>query len=229
MTSTRTLLIKPGLSYLNLNYNLFFSFEEGGNRAHVHGRVFSGLGPSSTAASPHHPLVGVSRGNTTRGNRARSSEENGALRGSRWGCPETSGKGSSQRSRRSPLRDPQRPQNLSEPLRPAPNQKKRADPQDDGKGGLSLRGGASMWVLAVLTVLSVLESTLPSFCWSYKVQHNEATVAVLTVLAVSAVIAVSFMTATPLKLNPPFPWPWDPRVACEPAMNSWLFYWFALP
>ena len=42
-------------------------------------------------------------------------------------------------------------------------------------------------------------------CLSYKVQHNEATVAVLTVLAVSAVMAVSVMTATPLKLNPPFP------------------------
>ena len=48
-------------------------------------------------------------------------------------------------------------------------------------------------------VLAVLESTLPSFCLSYKIQHNEATVAVL------AVIAVSVMTATPLKLNPPFP------------------------
>ena len=29
--------------------------------------------------------------------------------------------------------------------------------------------------------------------------------AVLTVLAVSAVMAVSVVTATPLKLNPPFP------------------------
>ena len=53
--------------------------------------------------------------------------------------------------------------------------------QDDGKGGLSLRGVAFMTVLAVLTVLVVLESTLPSFCLSYKIQHNEATVAVLTV------------------------------------------------
>ena len=42
--------------------------------------------------------------------------------------------------------------------------------QDDGKGGLGLRGVAFMTVLAVLTVL-----------------------------------AVSVMTATPLKLNPPFP------------------------
>ena len=53
-----------------------------------------------------------------------------------------------------------------------------------------------------MTVLAVLESTLPSVCLSYKIQHNDATVAVLTVLAVSA---VSVMTATPLKLNPPFP------------------------
>ena len=48
-----------------------------------------------------------------------------------------------------------------------------------------------MTVLAVWTVLAVLESTL--------ILHNEAAVAVLTVMA------VSFMTATPLKLNPPFP------------------------
>ena len=46
--------------------------------------------------------------------------------------------------------------------------------QDVGKGGLSLRGVAFMTVLAVLTVLAVVESTLPSFCWSYKLQHNEA-------------------------------------------------------
>ena len=30
-----------------------------------------------------------------------------------------------------------------------------------------------MTVSAVLTVLAVLESTLPSFCLSYKIQHNE--------------------------------------------------------
>ena len=39
-----------------------------------------------------------------------------------------------------------------------------------------------MTVLAVLMVLAVLESTLPSVCLSYRSQHNEATVAVLTVL-----------------------------------------------
>ena len=62
-----------------------------------------------------------------------------------------------------------------------------------------------MTVLAVAKVLAVLESTLPYFCLSYKIQQqNEATVAVLIVLAVSAVMAVSVMTATPLKLNPPF-------------------------
>ena len=48
-------------------------------------------------------------------------------------------------------------------------------------------------------------------CLSYKIRHNEAAVAVLTVLAVSAVMAVSVMTATPLKLNPPFPGPNDQK------------------
>ena len=69
--------------------------------------------------------------------------------------------------------------------------------------GLSLRGVALMTVLAVLTVLAVPESTLPSFCLSYKLQHYEATMAVLTVLADSAVVAVLVVTATALKLNPP--------------------------
>ena len=73
--------------------------------------------------------------------------------------------------------------------------------QDVGKGGLSLRGVAFMTVLAVLTVLVVLESTLRSFRLSYKIQYEEAAV---TVLTVSAVVAVSVVTATPLKLNPPF-------------------------
>ena len=70
--------------------------------------------------------------------------------------------------------------------------------QDDGKGGWVEGGVAFMTVLAVLTVLV---STLPSFCWSHKIQDKEATV---TVLAVVAVMAVLVMTATPLKLNPPF-------------------------
>ena len=73
------------------------------------------------------------------------------------------------------------------------------------KGGLSLRGVAFMAVLAVLTALAVLESALPTFCLSYKMQHNEPTVVVLTALAVKAVMTVLVMTATPLKLNPPFP------------------------
>ena len=59
--------------------------------------------------------------------------------------------------------------------------------------------------MTISVVLAALESTLPSFCLAYKMQHNEATVAVLTVLAVSTVIAVSVMTATPLKLNSPLP------------------------
>ena len=72
--------------------------------------------------------------------------------------------------------------------------------QDDGKGGLGLRGVAFMTVLAVL---AVLKSTLPSFCSSYKIQCEETTVTVLTILAVSAVVAVPVVTATPLELNPP--------------------------
>ena len=59
--------------------------------------------------------------------------------------------------------------------------------------------------MTVLTVLAVLEITLPSFRWSYKIHDKEATVTDLTVLAVLAVVAVSVVTATPLKLNPPFP------------------------
>ena len=58
-----------------------------------------------------------------------------------------------------------------------------------------------MTFLSALMVLAVQKSAWPSFCLSYKIQHNEATV---TVLAVVAVTAVSVMTATPLKLNPLF-------------------------
>ena len=49
-----------------------------------------------------------------------------------------------------------------------------------------------------LTVLAVLESTLPLFCLPCKMQCQETTV---TVLAVSAVAAVSVVTA-PLNSNP---------------------------
>ena len=60
--------------------------------------------------------------------------------------------------------------------------------------------------MTVLAVLAVLESTSPSFCLSYKIQYREATMTVLTVLAVSVVVAVLVVTAPPpLKLNPPFP------------------------
>ena len=68
------------------------------------------------------------------------------------------------------------------------------------KGGLGLRGVAFMTALAVLTVL---ESTLPSFCLSYKIQCQETTV------TVSAVVAVSVVTATPFKLNPSFSSSWN--------------------
>ena len=37
-----------------------------------------------------------------------------------------------------------------------------------GEGGLSSKGVAFMTALAVLTTLAVLESTLSSFCFSYK-------------------------------------------------------------
>ena len=61
---------------------------------------------------------------------------------------------------------PSLPRELSEFSLP----KKQYEFQDVGKGGLSLRGAAFMTVLAVLTVLVILESTLPSFCLSYKMQ-----------------------------------------------------------
>ena len=76
--------------------------------------------------------------------------------------------------------------------------------QDVRKGGLSLRGVAFMTVSAVLMVSAVLDSTLPSFRLSYKIQDKEATVTALTVLAISTAVVVSVVTATPLKLNPPF-------------------------
>ena len=60
-----------------------------------------------------------------------------------------------------------------------------------------------MTILAVLTVLAVLESTLPPSCLSYRIQCQGTTVTVLPVLAVSVVVAVPVVTATPLKLNPP--------------------------
>ena len=57
---------------------------------------------------------------------------------------------------------------------PTPKQKfAKTITQDDRKGGLSLRGVAFMTVLAVLTVLVVLENTLPSFCWSYKINKTK--------------------------------------------------------
>ena len=74
------------------------------------------------------------------------------------------------------------------------------------KRGVEFKGGvAFMTVLAVLMVLAVLQSTLPSFRLSYKIHDQQPTVTVLKVLAVSAVVAVSVVTATPLKLNPAFP------------------------
>ena len=61
-------------------------------------------------------------------------------------------------------------------------------------------------------------STLPSFCRSYKIQDKEATV---TVLAVLAVVAVSVVTATPLKTQPHFSviLNWGSVVALEALRN----------
>ena len=74
--------------------------------------------------------------------------------------------------------------------------------QDVGKGGVELV--AFMTVLAVLTASTVMESTLSSVCLTCEIQHQEATVTVLTVSAVAAVLVV---TASPLKLKPPCPTP----------------------
>ena len=60
------------------------------------------------------------------------------------------------------------------------------------KRGVECKGVAFVTVWAVLTVLAVLESTLPSFCLSYKIQHNEATVAVLR----------KWMVPTKVRLHP---------------------------
>ena len=64
------------------------------------------------------------------------------------------------------------------------------------------RGLSSLRGVVFMTVLTVLEST--SFCLSYKIQHNEATVAVLTVLAVSEVMAVQSWWLPPLNSIPLF-------------------------
>ena len=61
-----------------------------------------------------------------------------------------------------------------------------------------------MTVLEDLTVLVVLERSLPSFWSSYKIKDKEVTVTVLTASEVSVVVAVSVMTATPLNSTPLF-------------------------
>ena len=76
------------------------------------------------------------------------------------------------------------------------------------KGGLSLRGVAFMTVLAVSTLLVVLHLALLVLLLN-KIQDKEATVTVLKVLAVSEVVTVSVVTATPLKLDSPFPTSWE--------------------
>ena len=78
------------------------------------------------------------------------------------------------------------------------------DYQDDGKGGLGLRGVAFMTVLAVFDGFGGSGKHLVLLLLVLQIQYQETTVTVLTVLAVSAVVAVSVVTATPLKLNPLF-------------------------
>ena len=51
--------------------------------------------------------------------------------------------------------------------------------------------------MTVLVLLAVLQSRLPSSRLSYKIQDQEATMTVLTALAVSVVMAVSVVTAAP--------------------------------
>ena len=81
--------------------------------------------------------------------------------------------------------------------------------QDDGKGGLSLRGVAFMTVFAVLTVLAVLETQWRAPCSPFagpaKTTGQRGNLDGFEVLAVWAVMAVSVVTANPVKPNPPFP------------------------
>ena len=69
-----------------------------------------------------------------------------------------------------------------------------------------------------MTVSVVLERTKPSFCLSYKTQCQEMTV---TVLAVSAVVAVWVVTATLLKLNPPLLHPDRVNSRAHCYQSSW--------
>ena len=55
--------------------------------------------------------------------------------------------------------------------------------------------------VAFMTVLVILESSLPSFPYPANTQDQEAT---MTVLAVLVILAVSVMVVARLKLNPPF-------------------------
>ena len=66
--------------------------------------------------------------------------------------------------------------------------------------GVEFKGGSFMMVLAVLTVVAVLESILPYFCLSYKIPRGSR-----DGFGGLAVVAVSVVMATPLKLNPPPP------------------------
>ena len=71
------------------------------------------------------------------------------------------------------------------------------------KGGLSLRGGAFMTVLAALTVLAVLERTLPLLVLQNIVSRDDR-----GGFDGCGGCGGSGRDGYPLKLSPPFPWSW---------------------
>ena len=83
--------------------------------------------------------------------------------------------------------------------------KKRKDLRMSEKGGWVLRGVAFMTVLTVLAVFWTAPCP-PLLLLQNTVLRGSRDG--LTVLVVSAVVAVSVVTAKPLKLDPPSPWSW---------------------
>ena len=90
--------------------------------------------------------------------------------------------------------------------------------QDDGKGGFEFKGGSLHDGFGGFDGFGGSGEHPTLIFLSYKIQHNDATAAVLTVSAVLAVMAVSVVTATPLNLNPPLfrhpekSWAWLPKL-----------------
>ena len=68
--------------------------------------------------------------------------------------------------------------------------------------GVEFRGLAFMTELAGLTALTVLESTLPSFCLSYKIEHKEATATPLNSTPLSDILIRQLqLQGLPLELS----------------------------